>query len=104
MEQSWLTILPNLSIGVVAVLALVYVVIKFLNAQEEARKEFFKTQGEMRKQHEEAMIHRENALRSVESEVRQTLSTHLTESTHAVRENTRVLERVMNHLDGNHRG
>jgi hypothetical protein len=88
METSLLAILPQLSIGVISVLALVFVVIKFLDAMD---------QRTMR--HEEAMKERETSLRTVEKEVRATLSTHLTESTHAVRENTKVLERVVMRLD-----
>lgn len=91
MESSFLTILPNLSIGVISVVALVYVVTKFLVHLDERTV-----------RHEEAMKEREMSLRTVEAEVRSTLSTHLTESTHAVRENTKVLSRVVNHLDGKH--
>lgn len=88
MEASLLSVLPNLSIGVISVLSLVYVVMKFLNAMDERTV-----------RHEEAMREREISLREVEKEVRSTLSTHLTESSHAVRENTKVLERVVLHLD-----
>lgn len=88
MESSFLTVLPNLSIGVISVLALVYVVREFLRAMDERTK-----------RHEANMTERENAMRSVEAEVRNTLSTHLTESTHSIKENTKALARVVNHLD-----
>ena len=88
MEPSLLNVLPNLSIGVVSVLALVYVVIKFLDAIDERAT-----------RHEKAMQEREHAIRQVESDVRSNLYTHLSQATHALQENTRVLERVMNHLD-----
>lgn len=90
MDGSLLTILPNLSIGVISVLSLVYVVVKFLHAMD-ARTE----------RHEKAMTERERYLRDIEADMRNTLSSVLTESTHVVRENTKALERVVNHLDKN---
>lgn len=89
MEPSFLTVLPNLSIGVIAVLSLVYTVMRFLEAMDVRTK-----------RHEESMTEREKALREVEAEIRVTLSQNLTESTHAIQENTKVLARVLSHLDG----
>lgn len=88
MEPSLLAILPNLSIGVISILGLIYVVIKFLEALDARTI-----------QHAEAMKERELALRGVEKDVRESLYTHLSESTLALQENTKVLARVMNHLD-----
>lgn len=91
MEESLLTIIPNLSIGVISILGLVYTVLKFLQALDTRAT-----------QHNEAMKERECALREVEKDVRQNLYLHLTQSTAALQENTKVLSRVMNHLDSNH--
>lgn len=88
METSLLSILPNLSIGVISILGLIYVVLKFLEALDKRAE-----------QHSIAMQEREKALRGVEKDVRESLYKHLSESTMALQENTKVLARVMNHLD-----
>lgn len=90
METSLLSILPNLSIGVISILGLIYVVLKFLDALDKRSE-----------QHSIAMQEREEALRMVEKDVRDSLYKHLSESTMALQENTKVLARVMNHLDNN---
>jgi hypothetical protein len=90
MDASLLSILPNLSIGVISILGLIYVVIKFLDALDKRTI-----------QHAEAMKEREQALRQVEKDVRESLYKHLSESTVALVENTKVLSRVINHLDTN---
>lgn len=90
MESSLLSILPNLSSGVISILGLIYTVIKFLDALDTRTI-----------QHAEAMKERELALRQVEKDVRDSLYKHLSESTLALQENTKVLARVMNHLDAN---
>lgn len=87
---SFLSVLPNLSIGVISILGLIYTVIKFLDALDKRTI-----------QHAEAMKERELALRQVEKDVRDSLYKHLSESTLALQENTKVLARVMNHLDAN---
>lgn len=88
-DPSWITVLPNLSIGVVSVLALVYVVSKFLAALDSRAD-----------RHERSMVEREKALREVETHVRGVLTTALTQSTVALEQNSRILSRVMRHLDG----
>lgn len=90
MDASLLSILPNLSIGVISILGLIYVVVKFLDALDKRTV-----------QHADAMKERELALRQVEKDVRDSLYKHLSESTLALQENTKVLARVMNHLDAN---
>ena len=90
MDTSLLSILPNLSIGVISILGLIYVVLKFLDALDKRAV-----------QHSVAMQEREEALRAVEKDVRESLYKHLSESTMALQENTKVLARVMNHLDNN---
>lgn len=84
-----INVLPNLSIGVVSIVGLVYVVLKFLAALD-ARSD----------KHEAAMNDREQALRDVEASVRITLTEHIAQASVALRENTKILERVMRHLDG----
>lgn len=76
-----LQILPNLSVGVVAILSLVYVSKEFLAHLKEQNKE-------SRIERQE----REIALREVEKEVRTTITTQLSE-------NTRVIERAIAVLD-----
>lgn len=90
MEPTLLSILPNLSIGAISILGLIYVVVKFLEALD--------TRAD---RHEAAMQEREEALRSVEKDVRSNLYAHITQSTKALEENTKVLARVVNHLDAN---
>lgn len=90
METSLLSILPNLSIGVISILGLIYTVLKFLEALDKRTI-----------QHAEAMKERELALRAVEREVRDSLYKYLSEATVALQENTKVLARVINHLDTN---
>jgi hypothetical protein len=87
-EPTLLSVLPNLSIGVISVLALVYVVLQFLKALD-ARAE----------KHEAAMNERETALRAVEQEVRTELVGALQKSTTVIAENGKVMERVVRHLD-----
>jgi hypothetical protein len=82
MEQSILTVLPNLSIGVVSVLSLVYVTIQFLRHLDERTI-----------RHETAMSERENALRKVECDVRNLLVDLSNKNQSALIENTKALER-----------
>lgn len=86
---NWVSILPNLSIGVVSIGGLVYTTMQFLKALD-ARSD----------KHEQAMNERENALREVESSVRVTLTEHIAQANVALHENTKTLERVVRHLDG----
>ena len=75
--MDWGSVLPQLSVGVVSVLSLVYVVLKFLDALREERK----------------------ALREVEKEIRSEILQHLTISTSTVQQAVKVIERLNNHLD-----
>lgn len=86
--MEYIDIIPNLSIGVISVLALVYTVMRFLKAMDDRTI-----------RHEAAMQERETALRLVEKEVRNNLYTTLTQASLALQENTKALERVINHLD-----
>lgn len=90
METSLANILPNLGIGVVAVLCLAYLT-KFFIDKLDARAA----------SHEKAMKEREDALRAVEREMRGSLTNIISQTNSVVAENTRVLHRVINHLDRN---
>lgn len=88
MESSLLTILPNLSIGVVSIGALVYTTIKFLTHLDDRSNK-----------HETAMFEREKSLRSVESEIRTTVLTQLGKNTEIMNDTSKVLERAIMVLD-----
>lgn len=107
METSFLSVLPNLSIGVVSVLALAYLSLRHALTQKEAQDKFVKTLDDRADKHEKAMLEREQALRSVESEVRRNLTDQLVQNTVALKGNsdafsnsTRLMERIIRHLDG----
>lgn len=76
-----LTVLPNLSIGVVAVLAMVYLVNRFTDASKEQSA-----------RHEKAMKEREDAFRALEKEIRDRLIEQLNQ-------NTAVMQRVLDHFN-----
>lgn len=83
-------ILPNLSIGVISIGALVYVTNQFLVHLDERAT-----------QHEHSMTEREMALRAVEKEVRTNVLNQLSANTMAMNDTTKSLERVVNYLDRN---
>lgn len=89
MSAELLSILPNLSIGVVSIAGLVYVVLQFLKALDTRADK-----------HERAMTEREASLRAVETDVRRFLTDQLSQNTIALQENTKVMARVVRHLDG----
>jgi hypothetical protein len=65
MSPELLSVLPNLSIGVVSIGGLVYVVLQFLKALDNRADK-----------HEKAMTEREASLRAVETDVRRFLAEH----------------------------
>ena len=75
---SLISTLPNLSIGVVSILALLYVIKKFMTELDK----------------------REKSMRELENEFREHLVQHINSSSVALRENTKVLERVLHKLNG----
>lgn len=91
MSAELLTILPNLSIGVVAVLAFAWISLKNSEVQEKNQERFIKALDERARAHEASMTERENALRTVEREIRTELSKVLSEA-------TRVMENVVDHI------
>jgi len=76
-----LTILPNLSIGVVSILALVYVTMTFLKHLKHERIEERKER-----------VEDEKAFRSLEREIRDNIMGQLNE-------NTRIFTRVLDHIN-----
>lgn len=101
-----LNILPNLSIGVVSVISLAYLSLRHGDTQAKSQEAFIKTLDARAEKHELAMKEREVALRQVEKEVRTEVSVQLSASTASLKdtakimaENSRIMERVINHLD-----
>ena len=93
MPVELLTILPNLSIGVVSIGALVFVANRFL-VHLDIRAS----------RHETSMLEREKALRLVEAEVRSTVLDQLSKNTEIMNDTSRVLERAIAILDrSNHK-
>ena len=88
MESSFLSILPNLSIGVIAILGLLFVVMKFLDTLEQRNIEYTK-----------ALKESEEALRRVEKEVRTNVLNQLAKNTEIMNDVSKTLERVTYHLD-----
>ena len=89
MESALLSTLPNLSIGVVAVGALVLIT-----------RDFLKRMDDRATAHEAAMKEREDALRVVERDMRTELSRISEKSIHVIGENNRLMGRLITHLDG----
>lgn len=88
MEPSLLTILPNLSIGVISIGALVYI-----------SKEFLRHLDTRATMHEQSMSERENQIRQVEREVRTTVLDQLSQNTIVMNDTLRSHERLMSLLD-----
>lgn len=84
----FITILPNLSIGVVCIGALVFITIRFLEHLDQRAEK-----------HESAMNERETQLRTVEKEVRQTILDQLSRNTEVLNDTTKTLERVVGILN-----
>ena len=107
----WLSSAVQLGIGGLSVAGLVYVTIRFLDkmetadkrhveAQESMSKRYLEAQQTNARRHEEAMTERENSLRQVESHVRDTITSSLTQNTIALADTAKVLGRVTRQLDG----
>ena len=82
MESGIMGVLQEASISIVSVAALVYVVIIFIKYIEKISAS-----------HHTAMKEREESLRSVEQEIRHTLTEHIVQSNIALTENSKALER-----------
>lgn len=88
MSPELLTILPNLSIGVVSVCSLVYISIKFLDHLAATGKA-----------HEASMSERETQIRSVEREVRTKVLDQLQQNSMVMADTVKSHERLMASLD-----
>lgn len=77
MESSFATILPNLSIGVISILGLVYVTKIFIERLKDLNVE-----------HTTQLVEREKAMRDLEREVRTSIM-------HGLNQNTEVMREVM---------
>ena len=88
MEPSLLTVLPNLSIGVVSVGALVYVAMEFLKHLDKRSIA-----------HEQSMSERETQIRLVEREVRTKVLDQLQQNSMVMADTVKSHERLMMHLD-----
>ena len=92
MTPDILTALPNLSIGVVSILALVYVTREFLKRLKEKDAESLKRDSELLSEIRE----REIAFRKYAGEVQSKTMSQL-------QDNTQVLERVIDYLNNHKR-
>lgn len=92
METTLLSVLPELSIGALSVVALSYIMIKNNESRERNTQNFLVALSDMRKEHDLAMKEREGAFRALEKEVREKILNQLTEA-------ARIMERVVSHLD-----
>jgi len=88
MESTLLSGITQLSIGVISVLALVYVCIKFLEHLDKRTEK-----------HETAMMERENQIRLVEKEVRTKVLDQLQQNSMVMADTVKSHERLMIHLD-----
>lgn len=75
------SVLPNLSIGVVCIIALVYVTREFLKKLDE----------------------RESAMRILEKDIRERVTLHLMENTNAMLQHSQVMGEVVHELARIHR-
>ena len=85
-------ILPNLAIGVVAILALAYVTREFITHLGKLHAEHKEQLGTLHESHLGELKERETHLRGVEKEVRDNVIGQLGK-------NTQVMDRVITHLD-----
>lgn len=98
--EGLLSILPNLSVPVVAVLALAYLSLNHSRVQKENQDTFVTTLDTRADKHEMAMAKREESIRQLEQSVRESMSEQLTKNTVALIDVAKVLGRVVRHLDG----
>lgn len=94
MESSLFTIIPNLGIGVVAIITLGYVTREFINHLRLVHQEHKDVMGKLHSEHLTELKEREVAIREVEKEVRQNITEQLSQ-------NTQVMDRVVKALEKN---
>ena len=99
MEQTIVQFLQEGSISAISIAALVYLSHRFLAQQDKranAHDEAMKARSD---NHELAMLERENQIRVVESEFRNTVMPLMSQNTEMMSETARVMERVITKLD-----
>lgn len=97
--MEWVSVLPQLSVGALGLLVFGYITIRNGETNERQVNGFLGALDERTKRHENAMKEREDALRSVEREVRTEISKQLAAS-HATNERAAaIMERVIKYLD-----
>lgn len=99
MDSSLLALLPNLSIGVISVLALAYLSLRHGEAQKSSQDVFIRTLDARADKHALAMEAREASMRDLETSVRNNLVEQISRNTVALIDTTKVLERVVRKLD-----
>lgn len=87
-----LTVLPNLSIGVVAIITLGYITREFIKHLRSMHQEHKLQLSELHREHLIELKERETALREVEREVRTTIAEQLSRA-------SQVIERAVHFLD-----
>src|SRR3954470_23697760 len=99
-SASLLSVLPNLSIGVISVLLFGYTALQFLKIFDNRVEKHDRAMAEYAEKHAAAMNEREKAIRDLEAHVRNMLANSLTQASIALEQNTRVLTRIIHKLDG----
>ena len=95
----WSTAL-QLGIGGLSVAGIIYVSLTHSKTSKETYKEFLHQMQETAQRHAVSMMERETAMREVEKNIRTTLAEQIVKNTTALVDATRVLGRVVRHLDG----
>lgn len=89
MAVDWISeTLPNLGVGVASIGAVGFITVNFLKSMKEERREY-----------KAAIDEREQAFRLLEKEVRTSISEQLYNATHQLTENSKTMERVIDHLE-----
>ena len=90
----------QLGIGGLSVAGVIYISITHQKSMQEIQGNFLKAMDDRSDKHESAMNERELALRSVEKAVRDSFTEIITKNTVALIDATRIMARLMRHLDG----
>lgn len=97
--MDFLTILPNLSIGVVCILALIYVVRMYKDYQERREAQYTAERVERDNKYADERMRWEAGIRELERDFRGSIATQLNKSNEVLSEVSRTMERVTRHLD-----
>jgi len=96
--ESLASILPNLSIGVVSILLTAFITVNFIRSLREQADKHSQHISDMQTAHQVAMNEREDSMRKLEKEIRETLILNLSRSAQTMDRNVQVLERVIDYL------